>query len=569
MGESREVDVGSELSMLDGTSVLEGNVPSDGELLRLLFAMLPVGVVAYDLHAIHYANATARALLGVTAEEALSAPRVFRYVAPEDWPLVAERREARRRGETTPPAILRLRHDDGRVVVVSLETLELRRDPSPLFLSVVHDVTERLRLEEQAREDAARKERDEAALRETQKLETLGVLAGGIAHDFNNLLASVYGSLAAARTIAAALPEPARASLAPHLANAEAGATRAAELTRQLLTYGGRAPTEKRPVALAPLLGEIAELMRVPLAKRIALSLAFADDVPCVEGDPSQLRQVAMNLVTNAAEAIAEGAGTVSVTLAHAATAPPGVAPLGRADAPEPTGRGFVVLTVRDDGRGMDEATRARAFEPFFSTKGPGRGLGLATTLGILRGHGARFGVASAPGRGTTVTVAFPAVAAAPRAEPSPIPAADEPDLAGRTVLLVDDERRARFALAFLLRQRGIEVIEAENGHDALAIVTERGASIDAVVMDLTMPRLSGRDAATAMLAAHPRLPIVLTSGYAERALAGYPDRGKIHAFLEKPFREEALVAVLAGAFAARASSSNDDSTLESPDEVR
>lgn len=566
MGDARDLDLVNELSMLEGTSVLSETNATDGELLRALLAMLPVGVAAYDHEKLHYANAQARALLGASAEEALSAPQLFRYIDPEDWPTVIARREARMRGEPTPPVVIRLRHADGRRLAVSLETLDLRGPPSRMFLSVVHDVTEKLRLEEEARVVRAQKERAEGALRETQKLESLGVLAGGIAHDFNNLLASVYGSLSAIQHLTEHLPTATREALRPHLENAEAGATRAAELTRQLLAYGGRAPSAKTALDLGPLLAEILELLRVPMAKRITLSLDCAAGVPAIFGDPSQVRQVVMNLVTNAADALAGRDGAVRVTVRHVGAlgadlvslspdaAGEGDAEAHRAADTAPAAHGYVTLAVSDDGRGMDEATRVRAFEPFFSTKGPGRGLGLATTQGILRSHGARLAVVTAPERGTVVTVAFPALGAdivpsrAKKRESAP----PGPRLDGRTVLLVDDERRARFALAFLLRKRGLAVIEAENGLDAVEVVAERGDTLDAVVMDLTMPKLSGRDAATQMLATHPSLPIVLTSGYAEGALDNYAERDKVFAFLEKPFREEALVKVLASAFRAR-----------------
>jgi len=549
MGDSRDLDLDSELQILEGTSVLADKAASDSELLRTLLAMLPVGVAAYDLEKLHYGNAKARALLGTSTEESLSAPDLFRYIDPEDWPLVAARREARRRGEATLPVVIRLRHADGRRVTVSLETLELRSGAAPLFLTVLHDVTDQLRAEEEARAAQAKRESDEAALRETQRLESLGVLAGGIAHDFNNLLASVSASLSAIERLAKALPPEAHGALRPHLENAEAGAARAAELTRQLLAYGGRAPSAKEAVDLGPLLHEIVELLQVPLAKRIALSLDFDAELPAVHGDASQLRQVAMNLVTNAAEALGGAEGTVRVSLRQE-TSPADAQPVGE---PGEAVHGYVVLRVEDDGRGMDEATRARAFEPFFSTKGPGRGLGLATTVGILRAHGAKLGVASEVGRGTTITAAFPALHTSLRPAPKKRESAPpSPRLDGHTILLVDDERRARFALAFLLRDRGLTVVEAENGLEAVALVAERGHELDAVVMDITMPKLTGREAATQMLAARPGLPIVLTSGYAEGSLDDYADRAKVHAFLEKPFREEALVKVLASAFRKR-----------------
>lgn len=547
------------LSALDRASGLDLSKGSEGDLLRVLLAMLPLGVVAYDLERVHFANAAAYRLLGVPADTHLASSDLFRFIAEEDRPLVATRRATRARGEDTPPVTLRLVHSDGRKVTVSLDTLTVSPLPQPLFLSLIEDITERLRLDAERAESDARKVRETEALLETQKLESLGVLTGGIAHDFNNLLANVYASLAALSRLTRALPEASRGAFLPHLTNAEAAATRAAELTRQLLAYGGRTEVERRPTALSPLVRDLASLLQVALPKKLALVLELEEDLPAVLADPSQLRQVMMNLVTNAAEAIGEREGTVTVRT----TWRPSIDAAFRSLAPTAIPRapftpdGWVVVEVADDGNGMSEEVRARIFEPFYSTKGSGRGLGLATTIGILRTHEARLSLDTEPGRGTSFAAAFPAMhhTTEPLPEPSAsksVPPAPDAKLLGR-ILLVDDEARARFALAFLLKNRGLEVLEASNGLEALDALAKDPAGIDAVVMDLSMPKMGGREAFAEMNARHPDLPVVLTSGYsAAERMASYEHREKVFAFLEKPFREEELFTLLTKAITKR-----------------
>ena len=525
---------------------------SEGDMLRMLLAILPVGVVAYDLERVHFANGAAYRLLGIAEDTHLPSSDLFRFIAEEDRHLVAARRAMRARGEVTAPVTLRLVHSDGRKLSVNLDTLTVTPPPKALFLSLIEDVTERLRLDAERAESDARTIRETEALLETQKLESLGVLTGGIAHDFNNLLANVYASLAALSRLTRTLPESSRAAFLPHLTNAEAAATRAAELTRQLLAYGGRTEVERRPTALSPLVRDLASLLQVALPKKLALVLDLEDDLPAVLADPSQLRQVMMNLVTNAAEAIGEREGTVTVRTSWRASLDAGY----RALAPTVIPRapfvpdGWVVVEVADDGIGMSEEVRARIFEPFYSTKGSGRGLGLATTMGILRTHESRLSIDTEPGRGTRFEAAFPAMhhTTEPLPEPSASKSAPpEPDakLRGR-ILLVDDEARARFALAFLLKNRGLEVLEAANGLEALDALAKDPCGIDAVVMDLSMPKMGGREAFAEMNARHPELPVVLTSGYsAAERMASYEHREKVFAFLEKPFREEELFTLL------------------------
>jgi PAS domain S-box-containing protein len=265
-----------------------------------------------------------------------------------------------------------------------------------LMVVLMTDISDRLRAEQERERLAER-----AAY--AQKMESLGLLAGGIAHDFNNLLVGVMGNADLALTVV-----PPEHQVAERLQDIVRAAGRASDLIRQLLTYAGHGTLAKEPVRLAELLGDMADLMEIGQAHKGALHVA-ARDVPPIEADPAQLRQVVMNLITNASEALGPGGGEIAVSTR---VVPATAELLEDADAGSARRADvFVALEVQDTGLGMDEATRARIFEPFFTTKFAGRGLGMATVLGIVRSHGGTIAIESAPGEGTRVTCLFPAIA--------------------------------------------------------------------------------------------------------------------------------------------------------------
>ncbi|MHB8763265.1 MAG: PAS domain-containing hybrid sensor histidine kinase/response regulator [Deferrisomatales bacterium] len=423
---------------------------------------------------------------------------------------------------------------EGMVFDARLSPLRDPRGRVTGVLGVATDVTGRVRAEE------ARLELERQLLH-AQKLESLGVMAGGIAHDFNNLLMAVLGNLELSE---ARLP-PGSPAAYP-LGQAIRAALRAADLTRQLLAYTGKEQLTVQALDVSGLVEESAHLLRAALARNVTLDLRLAPDLPPVLGDPSQLQQVAMNLITNASEAVGEGAG--EVTLATEVRELDAAAlSRSRVDEPPPPGR-FVCLRVADTGCGMDDATQRQLFDPFFTTKFTGRGLGLAAVLGIVKGHRGAILVDSEVGRGTSIAVLLPAAPGGDPPGPRDRSVAGELAGAGRlagTVLVVDDEPMVRESTAATLGELGLAVLCAADGEEAAALYRRRAAEIDAVLLDLTMPRMDGVACLEALRAVRPDVAVLLVTGFsaddAARRLAG---RG-IAGVLPKPCSRARLAEAL------------------------
>ncbi|MFZ5481867.1 MAG: CHASE domain-containing protein [Myxococcota bacterium] len=366
--------------------------------------------------------------------------------------------------------------------------------------------------------------RAEIAMREAQRLESVGLLAGGVAHDFNNLLTAItgYGSLAE-RVLAA--DHPAR----PMVGRMVEAARHAAHLTRQLLAYAGKGRFFVEKLDLVTLARETADLLRGAVTRNVAMEVSLPDAPAWVEADAGQMRQVVLNLVLNAAQAIGDAPGTVRVSV-------------------EADGRD-VRLRVRDDGAGMDAETRARIFEPFFSTRGEGRGLGLAAVFGIVKGHAGTIDVTSEPGRGSEFVVRLPqrpapSVTSQP---PAPVRAAG-----AVSALIVDDEASVRDVALRALRARGWRADAVASGEEALEALGARRGHWRVVVLDLVMPGLGGPETLAAIRRDHPGLRVLVTSGYGEeealRRLAANAPEG----FCAKPFTEAELCDAVARVAALR-----------------
>ena len=398
------------------------------------------------------------------------------------------------------------------------------------WVGTVEDIT-------QVKEAEASRRALELQMQQAQKFESLGVLAGGIAHDFNNLLVGILGNASIARS-----EVDGGSPLAELLDDIESAARRAAELTNQLLAYAGKGRFRLEPLQLPALVRETSLLLQSMIGRTAAFRLEVDTPVPPVLGDAAQLRQVLVSLLSNAAEAIGEREGTITLRTAlatvDAATLAQSFGEAGFAPGE------YVVLEVTDDGPGMDEATLARVFDPFFTTKFTGRGLGMAATLGIVRSHHAAMHLTSAPGHGTTVRVFFP-----PAGERTPTPAGGAVVPQG-TVLVVDDEAQVRDVARRMLERRGWTVLVAVDGREALESYARHADRIRAVILDVTMPRLSGDGVLAEWRRQGVSVPVVLASGYSAQSLSVMIDGPDAPVFVQKPFVQAELLAALDQALA-------------------
>jgi signal transduction histidine kinase/CheY-like chemotaxis protein len=375
--------------------------------------------------------------------------------------------------------------------------------------------------------------RAEERIRETQKLETLGVLASGIAHDFNNMLGGIL-----AQSELAIAEAPAGSPVAEGVSTIKAVALHAAETVRQLLAYAGQESSGFELVDLSRLVREMLQLLTVSISKHSALKTELAENLPAVRANVSQLRRVLMNLVTNASEALAEDGGLITIATALAGSAKNGT---------DACDRGYVGLEISDTGCGMSEEIQARIFDPFFTTKFAGRGLGLASVQGIVRSHGGTIEAVSAPGQGTRMRVLLPSSgeqdAGGHDVVVSEGDGADGP-ITG-TVLFVEDEETLRKPTAKMLRKKGLSVLEASDGLAAVDLFRANQSRIGVVVLDLTLPGMDGKDVFEIVRRIRPDIKVILTTAYSERVAMNAVGGQHDWAFIRKPYRITELAKIL------------------------
>lgn len=421
----------------------------------------------------------------------------------------------------------RMRHKDGSYRWIRDRGMTMERGPDGFPMRVVgthRDVTA-------LHEAEAERRAMETQILQSQKLESMGILAGGIAHDFNNILTSIIGY--ADLALAEAAPSTALHSRLEHVI---LGARRAADLTRQLLAYSGKGQLVLKTMDLAELARETCELMEITLPQCAKLIQRAEEGIPAIAGDPVQVRQVLLNLVTNAVEALGSNTGTVTV---HTAAGPYARENFTVMHAPEdPVSARYVYTEVSDTGCGMDAETIARIFDPFFSTKFTGRGLGLASALGIVRGHNGAILVRSEPGKGTTIRVLFPACASPITSrtnamEAPPLPKATENGLA----LAADDEAALLGLADELLGRLGYRVIKAADGLEAMNAFREHVDDLELALLDVSMPGMDGTEVCQAIKRERPDLCVLLTSGYRDQLEELHGGSHGANGFIHKPFR--------------------------------
>ena len=369
-------------------------------------------------------------------------------------------------------------------------------------------------------------------LLDAHKWESLGVLAGGIAHDFNNILTVVLGSAGLALR---QLPQGSPA--AHYLEQIEQAAQRAAGLCREMLAYAGRGPAPRGTTDLVRLIRESEGLLEASTTRNVRVRYDLATGLPTVRAEEDEVRRVLVNLVMNAGEAVGEGGEVVVRAALREVT---GEEP-AEAFRLVPVPGGYVLMSVIDNGPGISPETMVRLFDPFFSTKSAGRGLGLAAVLGIVKSHGGGIRVDSAADRGSTFEVYWPTAEPAIGQPARPSELLLGPDGA-RVALVVDGELYVREVAASTLEEAGYATLLAVDGATALEVFRANRARVRVVVAEVVMPGMAGDDLLAAIRAEAPDTPAVLTGGYSERPLTA---RGPRTEFLQKPFRPEELAAAV------------------------
>lgn len=366
----------------------------------------------------------------------------------------------------------------------------------------------------------------ERKMQDTQKLESLGVLAGGIAHDFNNLLTGILGNASVA---ASDIEESSK--IRGNLEQIERASLRAAELCKQMLAYSGKGRFVVLPHDLNVILRDTVELLEISISKRAALSFALSSEPAPIMADATQLRQVIMNLVINASEALNEGGGTIQIRSGSMVADSHYIA--GTLSAPEIRPGNFVWFEVSDNGSGMTPDVLSKIFDPFFTTKFTGRGLGLAAVQGIIRSHGGALKVESTPGVGTRFLILIPSDAG--QRHPHASPPSGAPWKSSGHALVVDDEETVRVITARILEGLGFNVTTAVDGRDAIRKF-EAQPSFVLVVLDLTMPHMDGEETFREIRRLRPATKVLLMSGFNEQdALSRFAGKG-LAGFVQKPF---------------------------------
>ncbi|HJZ98203.1 MAG TPA: ATP-binding protein, partial [Candidatus Solibacter sp.] len=416
----------------------------------------------------------------------------------------------------------------GEIIWINLTaSIILGSNGEPLYgLAMVEDITEIKRTQE------------EALFR--QKLESVGTLAGGIAHDFNNLLGAIQAQAELAVT-----EIDAGAPCKEELKAISDVALRGSEIVRQLMIYAGKESAVPGPVDLSKTVDEMLSLLKVSVTKRALIQTDLQPDLPAIHASAAQIRQVVMNLITNASDAIGERDGTIRVITRR-------VTLKGQsAEAALPDGD-YVELEVSDTGCGMSPQTQAKVFDPFFTTKSAGRGLGLAVVQGIVRSLSGAIQLTSEPDRATTFQVLLPCAGAMAVANGHAM-SLEGGGAAGPhgTVLIVEDEGSLRQPIAKMLRKSGFEVFEAADGGSAIDLLRANGASVDAILLDMTIPGASSREVVEAAASVRPDIKVILTSAYSQEMIEGSMHAPQIRNFIRKPFQLGDLMKMLRSSLAA------------------
>ncbi len=488
---------------------------------------------------VEYVSPNVEDVLGFSDQEFISGDIVYSsIIRPEDLERVGEEvvSNSVNGAQNFSHLPYRIVRKDGSAIWVDDYTTIVRdkNDEITHYMGYLVDITKRVNAEEH-------RLNLERQLQHAQKLESLGVLAGGIAHDFNNLLMVILGNTDLALHELSPF-SPARQSLL----EVEKASTRAADLAKQMLAYSGKGRFVIEPISAADLFREMAHLLEVAIAKNVVLKYDFAEDLPTFEGDATQIRQIVMNLITNASEAIGDRSGMVSLSTGYMDCDRAYLDGLINSngllyDEPLPEG-GYVYFEVSDNGLGMAQSVIDKIFDPFFTTKFSGRGLGMSAVLGIVRGHNGAINIYSEVGKGTSFKVLFPVGNKQGEVITKKMVNGDSEEWRGRgTVLFVDDEETVLLVGQRMLESLGFSVLTAADGRLALEVYQEHMDEIDCVLLDLTMPHLDGEATFRQIRLLNANAKVILCSGYNEiEATTHFAGKGLV-GFIQKPFNLKSL----------------------------
>ncbi len=479
------------------------------------------GVLIIQDEELQFANQSLGDILGYAPGEMENTP-YLKYVAPESRAMIAERVKERLEGKNVPQLYeAKLIRKDGTILEAEISGSVIQYRGRVADVGIIRDITDRKRAEEEHR-------KLENQMREVQKLESLGVLAGGIAHDFNNLLMAILGNADLAQ-LALSPVSPA----ANHIEEIVRASQRAADLCRQMLAYSGKGRFVVSRYDISEIVREMGQMLDVSISKKAMMRYSLAEGLPAVEADATQIRQVIMNLITNASEALGEERGVITVAT--------GLMECDETYLSESylddrlPGGAYIFLEVSDTGCGMDADARRRIFDPFFTTKFTGRGLGLAAVLGIVRGHKGAIKVYSEVGRGTTFKILLPAVEWEP-GERGKTDGENEPLKSGGIILLVEDDPDVRKVASAMLVKLGCRVLTANNGLEGLEVFRTHGSEITCVILDLMMPEMGGEETFRELRKLRSDIPVILSSGYNEQDVTQrFAGRG-LTGFIQKPY---------------------------------
>jgi len=498
-------------------------------IYRSLFEQSPDGIQLTDPSTTKpiYFNTAIHRQLGYTYNE-YAQLSVKDYEAIEDHEKIASRiTTLQESGAITFESIYNTKQGTPLNVYVSLQTITI--SGQPLILAIVRDISDRKR-NEQEQIDLERQ------LLHTQKLESLGVLAGGIAHDFNNILTAIIGN--AELALMRLNPE---SPVIDNLHRIEKAASRAADLAKQMLAYSGKGKFIVEPIDINRLVEEMGHMLEVSISKKAIFRYNINRPLPSVNADATQLRQIIMNLVINASEAIGNKSGVIAVTTGCLECDGAYLKDVWLTDQ-IPEGL-YVFLEVADTGCGMDKETLTKIFDPFFTTKFTGRGLGMAAVLGIIRGHKGAIKIYSEPGKGTSFKVLLPA--GNRPAELFNGSTRNDNWKGSGTALLVDDEETVRAIGCEMLREIGFDVLTASDGREAMEIFKQSRSNISVVILDLTMPHMDGEQCFRELRMIDPNVKVIMSSGFSENEVTQKFAGKGLAGFIQKPYKLSELAGAL------------------------